>query len=228
VTHPGQPGRGRPAASTQRLAGALVLLAAIGAAAGFGASWALGEHTGGQGAAEPVVASRPSLPVDPSPDLLRDPDMPALAPSIPLERQSVGAGGFRMSVPVPRGWSFSENSLNEWQWRPPEQPPFGYVLRVEQVLSNRRSIEWTLDRRIDELREDESNLDVLSETGDSLHFSFVTSNHLRHGFLRWLDLTGSDNAQVEIAVTGRERDVPGMRDLVARVAAGMELGGTRD
>lgn len=228
MTHPEQPGRGRPAASPQRLAGALVLLAAIGAAAGFGASWAFGEHTGGQGAAEPVVASRPSLPVDPSPDLLPDPDMPALALSIPLERQSVGAGGFRMSVPVPQGWSFSENSLNEWQWRPPDQPPFGHVLRVEQVLSNRRSIEWTLDRRIDELREDESNLDVLSETADSLHFSFVTSNHLRHGFLRWLDLTGSDNAQVEIAVTGRERDVPGMRDLVARVAAGMELGDTGD
>ena len=66
-----------------------------------------------------------------------------------------------MSLPVPKGWTFSENSLNEWQWRPPDQPDFGYVLRVEQVLSNRRSIEWTLDRRIDELREDESNVEVL-------------------------------------------------------------------
>ena len=79
-----------------------------------------------------------------------------------------------MTLPVPKGWTFSENSLNEWQWRPPGQPDFGYVLRVEQVLSNRRSIEWTLDRRIDELREDESNVEVLDQTDDSLHFSFVT------------------------------------------------------
>lgn len=218
------PGRARTAPSTPRLAAVLALLLALGAALGFGTSWVLGENPAGQGAAAPVAASSPSLPVDPVPELLPDPAIPALAPAIPLERQTVGAGGFRMSVPVPQGWSFSENSLNEWQWRPPDQPDFGYVLRVEQVLSNRRSIDWTLDRRIDELREDESNFDVLGETGDSLHFSFVTSNHLRHGFLRWLDLTGSDNAQVEIAVTGREHDVPGMRDLIARVAAGVELG----
>lgn len=224
MTLPEAPGRGRPAPSTTRLAAVLALLLALGAAVGFGASWALGENPAGQGAAAPVAASSPSLPVDPVPELLDDPTMPALAPAVPLERQTVGAGGFRMSVPVPKGWSFSENSLNEWQWRPPGQPAFGYVLRVEQVLSNRRSIAWTLDRRIDELREDESNLAVLTETGDSLHFSYVTSNHLRFGFLRWLDLTGSDNAQVEIAVTGREGDVPGMRDLIARVAAGVELG----
>lgn len=206
----------------------LLLLLGLGVALGFGASWILGENPAGQGAAAPVAASSPSLPVDPVPELLPDPTTPALAPAIPLERQSVGAGGFRMSVPAPVGWSFSENSLNEWQWRPPDQPDFGHVLRVEQVLSNRRSIDWTLDRRIDELREDESNFEVLAETRDSLHFSFVTSNHLRHGFLRWLDLTGSDNAQVEIAVTGRAVDVPGMRDLIARVAAGVELGDPTD
>jgi hypothetical protein len=224
VTLPGRTTRDRAAPSTPRLAAVLALLLALGAAVGYATSWVLGENPAGQGAAAPVAASSPSLPVDPVPELLPDPDTPALAASIPLVRQTVGAGDFRMSVPVPRGWSFSENSLNEWQWRPPDQPDFGHVLRVEQVLSNRRSIGWTLDRRIDELREDEGNFDVLAETGDSLHFSFVTSNHLRHGFLRWLDLTGTDNAQVEIAVTGRERDVPGMRDLIARVAAGVELG----
>ena len=30
-------------------------------------------------------------------------------------------------------------------------------MRVEQVISNRRSIAWTLDRRIDELTEDEAD-----------------------------------------------------------------------
>jgi hypothetical protein len=125
---------------------------------------------------------------------------------------------------VPKDWSFSENSLNEWEWRPPGQPDFGYVLRVEQVLSNRRSIEWTLDRRLAELREDESNVELLAETSDSLHVSFVSANHRRLAHLRWLDLTGSDNAQVQIAVTGREVDDPGMADLIARVGSGVRLG----
>jgi hypothetical protein len=170
------------------------------------------------------VPASPSLPVDPVPELLPDPPTPALAEGIPLVPQSVGAGDFRMTLPVPKGWTFSENSLNEWQWRPPGQPDFGYVLRVEQVLSNRRSIEWTLGRRIDELREDETNVEVLDQTNDSLHFSFITSNHLRYGHLRWLDLTGSDNAQVEIAVTGRKVDDPGMADLIARIGSGIRLG----
>ena len=201
----------------------LALLLAIGVAAGFGASWVLVENPSGGGSAAPVPAS-PSLPVDPVPEVLPDPRTPPLEAGVPLVSQSVGAGDFQMTLPVPKGWTFSENSLNEWQWRPPGQPDFGYVLRVEQVLSNRRSIEWTLGRRIDELREDESNVEVLDQSNDSLHFSFITSNHLRHGYLRWLDLTGSDNAQVEIAVTGREVDDPGMADLIARVGSGIRLG----
>ena len=100
-------------------------------------------------------------------------------------------------------------------------------MRVEQVISNRRSIDWTLDRRIDELYEDEAAVKILSQTSDSLHYSYVTSNHLRHGFLTWLDLTGSDNAQVEVAVSGRKADVDGMADLISEVADSMVLGKRR-
>ncbi|MCP3420687.1 hypothetical protein [Nocardioides pinisoli] len=201
----------------------LALLLAIGVAAGFGASWALGDNWSGDTPAAPVPAS-PSLPIDPVPELLPDPRIPPLAEGLPLVRQSVGAGDFRITLPVPKGWAFFESSLNEWQWRPPEQPDFGYVLRVEQVLSNRRSIEWTLDRRLAELREDEGNVEVIDQTTDSLHISFVSANHLRHAYLRWIDPTGGDNAQVELAVIGREVDDPGMADLIARVASGIRLG----
>ena len=202
----------------------LGLLLALGVGGGFGASLAVGEHPQGGGSPAPVAAHSPSLPIDPVPELLPDPTTPALAPDLDLVDQQVGSGDFRMTLPVPKGWDFSVNSLNEWQWRPPDQPDFGHVLRVEQVLSNRRSIDWTLDRRIDELDEDEDNLEILDQTDDSLHFSYVTSNHLRHGYLTWLDLTGSDNAQVEIAVTGRSVDDAGMADLIARIAAGIRLG----
>lgn len=202
----------------------LGLMLVLGAAAGFGGSLLMADYPPRSGAATPVAAQSPSLPVDPVPELLPDPTHAPLEPGIALVRQQVGSGDFRMTVPVPKGWDFFVNSLNEWQWRPPDQPSFGYLLRVEQVLSNRRSIDWTLDRRIDELGEDEDNLEILDQTDDSLHFTYVTSNHLRHGYLTWLDLTGSDNAQVEIAVTGRSVDDKGMRDLIAQLADGIKLG----
>ncbi|GAA1436980.1 hypothetical protein GCM10009641_37860 [Mycobacterium cookii] len=210
--------------TTRRGAAVLALLLAVGLVGGFGASWALGELPRGDGAPTPVVAASPSLPVDPVPDILPDPAYPPLEPGARLVTGEVGSGGSRMTLPVPQGWTFSENSLDEWQWRPPDQQSFGQVMRVEQVLSNRRSISWTLERRIDELDEDEQNVTILERTDDSLHFTFVTSNHLRHGFLTWLDVTGSDDAQVEIAVTGRARDADGMADLISRVAAGVSLG----
>lgn len=209
---------------TRRGAALLAVLLVVGLVTGFGASWVLGENPPGDGAAAPVAAASPSLPVDPVPELFRDPTHPPLEPGIKLVRGQVGSGDFQMVLPVPKGWSFSENSLNEWQWRPPGQPDFGYVMRVEQVLSNRRSIDWTLDRRIAELYEDESNVKILGQDDGRLHFTYVTSNHLRNGFLTWLDLTGSDNAQVEIAVTGRAVDEAGMADLISRVAAGIRLG----
>lgn len=209
---------------TRRGLAVLGLMLAVGTVVGFGVSLSIAEHPPSSGAATPVVAQSPSLPVDPVPELLPDPTTAPLEPRLELVRQQVGSGDFRMSLPVPKGWDYFVNSLNEWQWRPPGQPAFGYVLRVEQVLSNRRSIDWTLDRRIDELNEDEGNVEILSQTADSLHFTYVTSNHLRHGYLTWLDLTGSDNAQVEIAVTGRAVDEDGMGDLIARIAAGVRLG----
>jgi hypothetical protein len=209
---------------TTRGLAVLGLLLAIGAAVGFGVSLMIAEHPASSGAATPVVAQSPSLPVDPVPELLPDPTTPPLEPGLELVRQQVGSGDFRMTLPVPKGWDFFVNSLNEWQWRPPDHPTFSYVLRVEQVLSNRRSIDWTLDRRIDELEEDEDNVEILDQTHDSLHFTYVTSNHLRHGYLTWLDLTGSDNAQVEVAVTGRAGDDAGMAALIAKVTAGMRLG----
>ncbi len=202
----------------------LALLLALGVCGGFGASWSLGEQPSGEGAAAPVSAASPSLPIDPVPDLLPDPDFAPLAPGIELTRQRVGIGGFGLSLLRPAGWRFSPNSLTEWQWRPPDFQSFGFYMRVEQVISNRRSIDWTLDRRIDELVEDEAAVEVRSRTANSLHYTYITSNHLRHGFLTWLDLTGSDNAQVEIAVTGRAADVPGMSELIARVAESMTLG----
>ncbi|WP_090968271.1 hypothetical protein [Nocardioides exalbidus] len=211
---------------TGRRALLLALVLVVGLAGGFATSWVLGENPPGSGAAAPVAAASPSLPVDPVPDVLADPDYPPLEPDVPLVDTVVGEGeDFQMTVPAPEGWRMVPIALNEWQWRPDGQDQsFGYVMRVEQVLSNRRSIDWTLDRRVDELDEDEQGFEVVGQSGDGIHYTYITNNHLRHGYLAWVDLTGSDNAQVEIAVTGRRVDQSGLADLVARVADGVRLG----
>ncbi|RYB94332.1 hypothetical protein EUA93_08225 [Nocardioides oleivorans] len=211
---------------TGRRALLLALVLVVGLVGGFGTSWVLGENPPGSGAAAPVAAASPSLPVDPVPELLPDPDYPPLEPGIALADTTVGQGeDFQMTVPAPEGWRFVPIALNEWQWRPFDQEQsFGYVMRVEQVLSNRRSIDWTLDRRLDELDEDELDFRVVRQSDDSVHYTYITNNHLRHGFLTWLDVTGTDNAQVEVAVSGRRVDEAGLADLIERVAAGVRLG----
>ena len=204
----------------------VAVLLVAGAAGGFGASLALAENPTAVGAGVPVVAHSPSLPVDPAPSLVPDPAFASLATSLDLvDRRVGGKGGFRMTVPVPKGWDEVANSLNEWKWRPPDQPEFGYVLRVEQVLSQRDTVARILANRKVALDQDESSVEFVDETSNSLHFTYVTESHLRHGFLIWLDVTGSGFAQVEVALTGREVDVPGMQDLVTRVAYGIRLGG---
>ena len=94
----------------------LALLLTVGAAAGFGASWAVGENPSGTGAAVPVVATSPSLPIDPVPELLPDPTTPALAAGLPLVRQAVGTGSFRMTLPL--RWP-TPSALCDASWRKP-------------------------------------------------------------------------------------------------------------
>ena len=73
----------------------LGLLLVLGTAAGFGVSLARRRAPAGSGAATPVAAQSPSLPVDPVPELLPDPTTAPLAPDArPCARQSVGSGDF--------------------------------------------------------------------------------------------------------------------------------------
>ena len=56
---------------------------------------------------------------------------------------------------------------------------------------------------------------------DSLEYTYRSNEgNARHSFMRWLDLDASGQADVEIVVHGRERDVLGTRDLIRRVAEG--------
>lgn len=206
---------------TRRGWAALALLVALGAVGGYAASALAGAQPTASGAPAPAQASDPDYPVDPPPVLLPDPDYPALQPGIAMARGTVGSDAFALVFPVPKGWDMTRSSSAETKWYPPGNPGYTYALRVEQTDALRASIAATLADRIVDLEDAEDHLEVVSRTADSLHFTYVTGEHLRHGLLRWMDLTGSGNAEVEIAVNGREMDLPGMEALMDEVARGM-------
>ena len=74
-------------------------------------------------------------------------------------------------------------------------------------------------QRLDREQED---VHILDRGADSLEYTYRSNEgNARHSFMRWLDLDQSGQADVEIVVHGRERDVAGARDLIRRVAEGM-------
>ena len=67
---------------------------------------------------------------------------------------------------------------------------------------------------------------IVARGAETLEYTYRSNEgNARHSFMRWLDLDASGQADVEIVVHGRERDVPGARDLIRRVAEGMEGAG---
>jgi hypothetical protein len=199
---------------------ALVLLIAIGVIGGYAGAQTWQDEPDAAGVAEPVAATSPSVPVDPAPVILPDPEAPALEPDLPTHEEVLGSGGFTVTVPVPDGWNRTDLGPAEARWGVPDIPLHTYVLRVEQVTSQRESIDSILTDRIADLDGTTEDLVVVDQTSDSLEFTYLSDGYLRFGFLRWLDLTGSGHANLEIAVTGREQDVEGARALVETVAEG--------
>ncbi len=199
-------------------------LLAAGIVGGFAAAAFLQPSPATSGAPRPVAAASPSVPVDPPAPLRDDPPQEAMQSDLPLHDVSVGTDTYKFVFPAPRGWSRLETSSNEVKYKLADSPNNTYILRVEQVVSQHEQIPNILASRIDDLRRDEQQVDILLRTYDSLEFSYVHDGYRRFGLITWLDLTRSGQAEAEIALTGREVDVPGMRDLMAKVIRGIRTG----
>ena len=200
----------------------LVALLAVGAGSGFAASSQTRDTTLGTGVPAPVPAQRPELPVEPPRPYAEDPDDPPLQPGIAMAPRTLGSGKFEISFPAPVGWRTNANASNEWKWKQPGTSNNSYVMRIEQVNSQDITIEDAIDIRIARLREEQEDVTIEDRGADSLEYTYRSNEgNARHSFMRWLDLDASGQADVEIVVHGRERDVRGARDLIRRVADGM-------
>jgi hypothetical protein len=187
----------------------LVALLAVGTGSGYAASVQARDATLGTGIPIPVPAERPELPVEAPRPYAQDPDDPALKPGIPMVTRKLGTGKF-------------EITFNEWKWKKPGTSNNTYVMRIEQINSQDITIEDAINIRIERLEREQVDVDILERGADSLEYTYRSNEgNARHSFMRWLDLDLSGQADVEIVVHGRQRDVAGTRDLIRRVAEGM-------
>ncbi len=203
---------------------AVVTLLAAGIVGGFAIAELLQPSPATTGEPQPVTASDPSFPSDPRQALEDDPPQPALQGNLPMRQVSLGSEIDRIVFPAPRGWSRLGQLSNEVKYKKPNNPNYTYVMRVEQVTSDHESIPDSIINRIEDLRDDEEQVRILYRTHDRLEVSYVHEGYRRFALYTWLDVRLSGQAEVEIAITGRSVDVPGMRDLMTRVIYGMDAG----
>lgn len=206
----------------------LVALLAIGAGGGYAASAQSRDTTIGTGVAAPLPAERPELPVEAPRPFQPDPDDPPLEPDLEMTTTTRGSGKFEITFPVPAGWSTNANATNEWKWKQPGTSNNTYVMRIEQIQSQDITIEDAIDIRIERLQAEQEDVVIVGRGAESLEYTYRSNEgNARHSFMRWLDLDASGQADVEIVVHGREVDVPGTKDLIRRVADGMQGAGGR-
>lgn len=203
---------------------AVVALLAASIVGGYAAAAYLQSSPVTTGAPEPVTAASPRFPVDPPAPLREDPPQAPMETSLPLRQVSIGTDSYKFVFPAPRGWSRLETSSNEVKYKKVQNPNNTFLLRVEQVVSQHEQIPDILASRIDDLKRDEEDYKEIRRTYDTLEFSYVHDGYRRFGIITWLDVNGTDQAEAEIAVTGREVDVPGMRELIAKVIRGIHAG----
>jgi hypothetical protein len=204
----------------------LVVLLAIGVGGGYAASAQSRDGSIGSGVPAPVPAQAPEMPVEAPQPPVPDPTDPPLEPDIAMAPQKVGTGKFEITFPAPVGWSTNANASNEWKWKKPGTSNNTYVMRIEQINSQDITIEDAINIRIERLRAEQDDVVIVDRGAETLEYTYRSNEgNARHSFMRWLDLDSSGQADVEIVVHGREADVPGTRDLIRRVAEGMEGAG---
>lgn len=205
---------------------ALVALLAIGVGGGYAASAQSRDSSIGSGVPAPVPARAPEMPVEAPQPPVPDPDDPPLKPGIPMAPETRGTGKFEITFPAPVGWSTNASASNEWKWKNPGTSNNTYVMRIEQINSQDITIEDAINIRIERLRDEQEDVVIVDRGAETLEYTYRSNEgNARHSFMRWLDLDASGQADVEIVVHGRERDVAGTRDLIRRVAEGMRGAG---
>lgn len=202
----------------------LAALLVVGLLVGYAGSYAVAPQPASEGVARPVEAT-PSIPADAIIIPVEDPDDPPLATGLELVRDTMGVGRTLTSYPRPKGWNQIVLNTNEVKYRQPGHGDNTFTLRVEDVGSDNRTIDSILRGTVSDVKYDSYSYATQGRTENSIEYTYIsrTDRHFRHAFRIWLDLSGSGMAELEIAITGRAIDRPGMAELIQRIARGAHL-----
>jgi len=206
----------------------VLLLLAGGATAGYVATREDDPVPAREPTATPLPAS-PPLPLDPAVPYAEDIDYPALQPGVPLKDATLGTAPNEWAFRVPEGWRLYDASEGlqvgtEARWRPADEPTVGgYSVRLK-VVDDHHTPQRMLEIKLSDLTlspESFPDFTVLERTDDTLAFTYraPSSGVLRYNTFRWFTGPDGGEARVEMSVAGRQRDVPGLDDLLARVSA---------
>lgn len=220
-----------------RVLGVLLLATLLGVGGGWGVGYLRQPQPASGGAATPMPAADPSLPLDPpttqapfAPDI----SYPPLERGVEFEPVRMANSQQAWRVPVPVDWEAFDVDTDELvprkQWRGYDELRFrpqgephegGFSLRVK-LVNNRVTPAEMVAAKVFALR-NEDIVDTLDRTTEALKFTYRTSgNHLRYNYFQWFAAPGSDQATLEMSVVGRQVDVEGLESLFTAFESTLE------
>jgi hypothetical protein len=198
--------------------------------------------------ATPLPAVSPSVPIDepsrPQP-YRRDIDYPRLEPGLALPIvHTIGNDLAQWTYHVPLGWHpywvcstscppgvFQDkpmpdnrvNTVDEVRFRPPDEPSVGgYSLRVRILDNTLNDVHQTVATKVVGFRDSPAiaEFNITERTPSSVYFDYrdADTNLHRFNYFQWFAVPGQTNATLEMSVSGRQRDVPGLKALFDRFA----------
>ncbi|MGI8522725.1 MAG: hypothetical protein ACR2K3_05360 [Nocardioides sp.] len=197
------------------------------------------------GAATPVAAESPSVPIDVptvqpyARDLDYDPLLPGL--SLPVThrvRNKLATWQYH----VPQGWTAysacipgvpcrtPDNTVippkrvdrnQQVRFRPAGEPLVGgYSLRV-RILDNTLAMNTgqLVSTKVRGFQDAFTDFTIIRQTPSAVYFTYRDGgNHLRYNFFQWFAAPGSTTATLEMSVSGRQSDAKGLQALFNRFA----------
>jgi hypothetical protein len=223
-----------------RVLGLLLLAAVVGVGGGLGVGFLRQPQPASGGPATPITAVSPSIPVDPPPPTPTyapdDLTIPVLPTVLPFRTLRFGNSQQMWEVPVPKGWVGYDVDTDEpvprqdWptydelRFRPKGEPvDGGYSLRIK-AINSRLTPAQMVAAKIVGLR-DVDVVDKLAQRDDLYQFTFRDgTDHLRYNYFRWFRTGASPYATLEMSVSGRAVDVPGLDALFQAFANALQPG----
>lgn len=192
----------------------------LGLAAGYGLGVLARTEPTTFAAPRPVPAQSPSIPVLPTPPFDEDIDYPALQPGLEFVTRQIGdLPYFLWKYDSPRGWVMTTQDRDEVRWRPADEPETGgFSLRVKLVNEN-KTPQQMVEQKHNAIVSSYDDVVILREGGSVLSFSYrePVDQTKRFNTFRWFSAPGNSEAAFEMSVVGRERDLPGLEDMLEQV-----------